>query len=363
MKFVDEFRNNEYSKKLVEKLNNISNEKMNIMEVCGTHTMAIFRYGIRDILPPNINLISGPGCPVCVTPQSYIDTAMTLSEQNDVIIATFGDMMKVPGKKSSLSKKKAEGADIRIVYSPMDCLDMALKNPSKKIVFLSIGFETTAPMTAVTAIEARKNNISNLFFFTAHKIVPPAMEALVQDKDIKIDGFLLPGHVSAIIGTKPYEFLCKEYNIPGVVTGFEPIDILQGLITLVSLISNKDHKIENEYKRIVKPEGNIIAEGYIAKAFDIVDSSWRGLGKIPRSGLEFNSEFESFDALKHFKINYEEYDGSPGCKCGEILKGKIKPTDCPLYKKLCTPENPVGSCMVSSEGTCAAYYRYHKDTK
>ena len=362
MKFVDEFRNNDYAKKLVEKLNNISCEKMNIMEVCGTHTMAIFRYGIRDILPPNINLISGPGCPVCVTPQSYIDTAMTLSEQDDVIIATFGDMMKVPGKKGSLSKKKAEGADIRIVYSPMDCLDMALKNPSKKIVFLSIGFETTAPMTAVTAIEAKKNNISNLFFFTAHKIVPPAMEALVQDKDIKIDGFLLPGHVSAIIGTKPYDFLSKEYNIPGVVTGFEPIDILQGLNTLVNLISKKDHRIDNEYKRIVKAEGNIIAEAYIVKAFDIVDSSWRGLGKIPKSGLEFNSEFEYFDALKHFKINYEEYDGSPGCKCGEILKGKIKPTDCPLYKNLCTPENPVGSCMVSSEGTCAAYFRYNKDT-
>ena len=362
MKFVDEFRNNDYAKKLVEKLNNISCEKMNIMEVCGTHTMAIFRYGIRDILPSNINLISGPGCPVCVTPQSYIDTAMTLSEQDDVIIATFGDMMKVPGKKGSLSKKKAEGADIRIVYSPMDCLDMALKNPSKKIVFLSIGFETTAPMTAVTAIEAKKTNISNLFFFTAHKIVPPAMEALVQDKDIKIDGFLLPGHVSAIIGTKPYDFLSKEYNIPGVVTGFEPLDILQGLNTLVNLISKKDHRIDNEYKRIVKAEGNIIAEAYIAKAFDIVDSSWRGLGKIPKSGLEFNCEFESFDALKHFKINYVEYDGSPGCKCGEILKGKIKPTDCPLYKKLCTPENPVGSCMVSSEGTCAAYFRYNKDT-
>ncbi|HEY5525232.1 MAG TPA: hydrogenase formation protein HypD [Clostridium sp.] len=363
MKFVDEFRNNEYSKKLVEKLNNISKEKMNIMEVCGTHTMAIFRYGIRDVLPPNINLISGPGCPVCVTPQSYIDTALTLSEEKDVIIATFGDMMKVPGKKGSLSKRKAEGADIRIVYSPMDCLEMASKNPSKKIVFLSVGFETTAPMTAVTAMEARKNKLSNLFFFTAHKIVPPAMEALVQDKELKIDGFLLPGHVSAIIGTKPYEFLSKDYNIPGVVTGFEPLDILQGLSTLVSLISKKDYRIENEYKRIVKTEGNSIAEEYLNKAFNIVDSSWRGLGRIPNSGLEFNSEYEAFDALKHFKINYEEYDGSPGCKCGEILKGKIKPTDCPLFKKLCTPENPVGSCMVSSEGTCAAYYRYNKDTK
>jgi len=363
MKFVDEFRNNEYSKKLVEKLNSISKEKINIMEVCGTHTMAIFRYGIRDVLPMNINLISGPGCPVCVTPQSYIDTALKLLEEENIIIATFGDMMRVPGKKGSLSKRKSEGADVRIVYSPMDCLKMALQNPSKKIVFLAVGFETTAPMTAVTAMEAKKSNISNLFFFTAHKIVPPAMEALVQDKDLKIDGFLLPGHVCAIIGTTPYEFLSKDYNIPGVVTGFEPIDILQGLNTLVKLISQKDYRIENEYKRIVKSEGNLFAEEYLNKAFNVVDTSWRGLGIIPKSGLEFNSEYEAFDANKHFKINYEEYDGSPGCKCGEILKGRIKPTDCPLFKKLCTPENPVGSCMVSSEGTCAAYYRYHKDTK
>jgi len=363
MKFVDEFRNNEYSRKLVEKLNNITSEKINIMEVCGTHTMAIFKYGIRDVLPPNINLISGPGCPVCVTPQSYIDTAITLSEKNDVIIATFGDMMKVPGKKGSLSKAKAEGIDVRIVYSPMDCLEMALENPSKKIVFLSVGFETTAPMTAITAIEAKKNNIKNLFFHTAHKIVPPAMEALVQDKDLNIDGFLLPGHVCAINGTKPYEFLSRDYNIPGVVTGFEPIDILQGLNTLVSLISKKEYRIENEYKRIVKTEGNPTALEYLNKTFDIVNSSWRGMGIIPKSGLEFNSEYEDFDALKYFNIDYEEYDGSPGCKCGEILKGKIKPTDCPLFKKLCTPENPVGSCMVSSEGTCAAYYRYHKVVK
>ena len=363
MKFVDEYRNNEYSKKLVEKLNNISGKKINIMEVCGTHTMAIFRYGIRDVLPPNVNLISGPGCPVCVTPQSYIDTALTLSGEKDVIIATFGDMMRVPGKKGSLSKKKAEGADVRIVYSPMDCLNMASQNPSKKVVFLSVGFETTAPMTAVTAIEAKKNNLSNLFFFTSHKIVPPVMAALVQDKELKIDGFLLPGHVCAIIGTKPYGFLSMDYNIPGVVTGFEPLDILQGLNTLVSLISKKDYRIVNEYKRIVKTEGNPNAKEYLNKVFKIVDSRWRGIGVIPQSGLEFNSKYEAFDALKHFKINYEEYDGSPGCKCGEILKGKIKPMDCPLFKKLCSPENPVGSCMVSSEGTCAAYYRYHKDIK
>jgi len=361
MKFAYEFRNAEYAKKLVEKLNNISSDKINIMEVCGTHTMAIFKYGIRDVLPSNINLISGPGCPVCVTPQSYIDAVLTLCTKEDIITATFGDMMRVPGKKGSLSKKKEEGFDVRIVYSPMDCLTMALQNPSKKIVFLSVGFETTAPMTSLTVIEAKKSNIKNLFFATANKIVPPVMEALVKDKELRIDAFLLPGHVCAIIGTKPYDFLSEDYNTPGVVTGFEPLDILQGLNTLVNLISKKDYRIMNEYKRVVKTVGNPYALEYLNKTFNIVDSNWRGIGRICGSGMEFNGKYEYFDALKHFEIEYEDYDGSPGCRCGEILKGKIKPSDCPLFKKLCSPENPVGSCMVSSEGTCAAYYRYHKD--
>jgi len=366
VKFVDEFRSSDYSKRLVETLQTISRsspQTINIMEVCGTHTMAIFRYGIRDVLPANVNLISGPGCPVCVTPQSYIDTALELICRKDVIMATFGDMMKVPGRRSSLLKKKAEGADIRIVYSPMDCLTLAAENPSKQIVFLAVGFETTAPMTAVTAIEARKKGLTNLFFFTAHKIVPPVMEALIKDQDVNLDGFLLPGNVCAIIGTEPFGFLSKEFKIPGVVTGFEPVDILQGLNTLVSLISEKDYKIANDYKRIVRPDGNVKAKEYLNKAFNLVDSNWRGIGKVPKSGLEFNRQFEEFDALKHFEISYEEYDGDSGCRCGEILKGKINPTQCPLFKQLCTPENPVGSCMVSSEGTCAAYFRYYKEPR
>ncbi|GIM28081.1 hydrogenase formation protein HypD [Clostridium polyendosporum] len=359
MKFVDEFRDEIYAKSLVKELQNISDEKINIMEVCGTHTMSIFRYGIRDILPNNIRLISGPGCPVCVTPQSYIDKALELTLAKDVIIATFGDMMKVPGKKTSLLKRKAEGADIRIVYSPMDAMLLAQNNPLKKVVFLSVGFETTAPMTAVTAMEAKKNNVRNLFFLTAHKIVPPAMGALVEDKELGIDGFLLPGHVSAIIGEKPYEFLGEKYNIPGVITGFEPIDVLKGLISLVKMISNKDYRIVNEYKRIVKHEGNSNAMEYLNNAFEITDCRWRGIGNIPKSGYILNKEYEDFDAIKHFNIVYEDYDGSPGCKCGDILKGKITPLECPLFKKICTPDNPVGSCMVSSEGTCAAYYKYN----
>lgn len=359
MKFVDEFRNADYAKSLVKSLQNITDKKINIMEVCGTHTMAIFRYGIRDILPSNIRLISGPGCPVCVTPQSYIDTALELTLNKDVIIATFGDMIRVPGKKTSLAKRKAEGADIRIVYSPMDALTLAQNNPSRKIVFLSVGFETTTPMTAVTAIEARKQGVKNLFFLTSHKIVPPVMRVLVEDKEINIDGFLLPGHVSVVIGKEPYEFLSSEYNIPGVITGFEPLDILKGLNTLISMINRKDYNIINEYKRIVRDNGNPQALEYLHKVFEVTDSTWRGIGTIINSGYTFNKEYEKFDAIKHFNIDYKEYDGSPGCRCGDILKGKITPFECPLFKKVCTPENPVGSCMVSSEGTCSAYYRYN----
>lgn len=358
MKFVDEFRNEEYAKNLVKLIQNSTHKEISIMEVCGTHTMSIFRYGIRNLLPNNIRIISGPGCPVCVTSQSYIDTALELSLKNDVIIATFGDMIRVPGKKTSLMKRKAEGADIRIVYSPMDALTLAENNPEKEIVFLSVGFETTTPMTAITAIEARKKHIKNLLFLTAHKIVPPIMKALVEDKEISLNGFLLPGHVSAVIGKKPYEFLSSEYNIPGVITGFEPLDILKGLNTLIKMIDKKDYKIINEYKRIVRDNGNSQALEYLNKVFEITESTWRGIGTIPNSGYKFNKEYEEFDAIKHFNIEYKDYDGSLGCRCGDILKGKITPLECPLFKKICIPENPVGSCMVSSEGTCAAYYRY-----
>ncbi|EKQ56756.1 MULTISPECIES: hydrogenase formation protein HypD [unclassified Clostridium] len=359
MKFIDEFRNGDYARSLGKLMQNITNEKINIMEVCGTHTMAIFRYGIRDILPDNIRIISGPGCPVCVTPQSYIDTALELTSNKDVIIATFGDMIKVPGRKSSLLRRKAEGADIRIVYSPMDVLTIAQDTPLKKIVFLSVGFETTTPITALTVMEARQKEIKNLFFFTAHKIVPPVMKVLVEDEEINIDGFLLPGHVSAVIGKKPYEFLSSEHNISGVITGFEPLDILKGLNTLINMINTKDYNIINEYKRIVRDSGNSKALLYINKVFKVIESTWRGIGVIPNSGYKFKKEYEEFDALKYFNVDYKDYDCSFGCRCGDILKGKITPFECPLFKTNCTPENPVGSCMVSTEGTCAAYYKYN----
>lgn len=358
MKFIDEFRNVAYAKSLVKFIQNITDKKINIMEVCGSHTMAIFKYGIRDILPTNIELISGPGCPVCVTPQSYIDTALDLSSLKDVIITTFGDMLRVPGKKTSLTKKKAEGADIRVVYSPMDAMVLAKNNPDKKVVFLAVGFETTAPMTAVTILEAEKQKIKNLFFFTAHKLVPPIMGKLMENKEVNINGFLLPGHVSTVIGKGFYEFLSLEYSVPGVITGFEPLDLLHGLIKLINMIDSKDFRVINDYKRVVKDNGNQKAIEYLNKVFDISDSTWRGIGPVPNSGYVLNKEYESYDAVKHFSINYKEYDECSKCRCGEILKGKITPYECILFKRTCTPENPIGPCMVSSEGTCAAYYRY-----
>lgn len=358
MKFVDEFRNEEYSKNLVKQIQNITRNEISIMEVCGTHTMSIFKYGIRDILPPNIKLLSGPGCPVCVTPQSYIDMAIKLSEMDNVVITTFGDMMRVPGKNSSLIKKRAEGADIRVVYSHMDALYIAQNEPNKKIVFLSVGFETTTPMTAITATEAKKVNVKNLFFLTANKLMPPAMKSLVEDKSLNINGFLLPGHVSAITGIHPFSFLSKIYNIPAVVAGFEPLDILSSLKTLLDIINSEKKEVVNGYKRIVRNDGNLIAQEYLQKVFDICDSRWRGIGVIPASGYKFNKEFEEFDAQRHFDLNCYDYDGSAACRCGEILKGKISPLECPLFNVTCTPENPVGACMVSTEGTCAAYYKY-----
>lgn len=359
MKFVDEFRNSYYAKKIIKSIENIANEKINIMEVCGTHTMSIFKYGLNDVLPSNIKLISGPGCPVCVTPENYIDAAINLSHIENVIIATFGDMMKVPGKNSSLMERKSEGGDIRIVYSPMDALILAKKNPFKNIIFLSVGFETTTPMTAVTAIEAKNNNIKNLFFLTSHKLVVPVLKNLLEDREINIDAFLLPGHVSAIIGEKPYSFLCANYKIPGVITGFEATDMLISIKIILQLIHNNTPKIINGYKRVVKYDGNINALKYIEKVFKVVDSNWRGFGVIAKSGYELNENYEMFDAMKHFKIELPNCTKITKCKCSDILKGKITPIQCELFQKICTPENPVGPCMVSSEGTCAAYYKYH----
>jgi len=328
------------------------------MEVCGTHTVAIFRNGIRKILPPNINLISGPGCPVCVTPISYIDHIIALSREKNFIVTTFGDMIRVPGSTSTLEKEKSDGADIRIVYSTLDALKIAQDNFSKEVVFMGVGFETTSPTIASAVLKAQKEKISNFSILSVAKIMPPAMKALLEGKEVNIDGFICPGHVSAIIGSKPYNFITTQYKVPCVICGFEPMDILQSIYMLVKQIEDGRAEVEIQYKRVVKPKGNEIALEKLNKIFEIIDSNWRGIGNIPKSGLEIRNEYNQFNSRK-FKVEIEKTKEPKGCRCGDVLRGVITPPECSLFRKVCTPENPQGACMVSTEGTCAAYYKYN----
>ncbi len=329
------------------------------MEVCGTHTDTFFKFGLKTLLPKNVNLISGPGCPVCVTDASYIDNAISLAGSKDVIITTFGDMMKVPGSSSSLYKERARGGDVRIVYSTLDALRIAECHPSKKVIFLGVGFETTAPTIGMAILEAKKKKIKNFFIYSAHKLIPPALKCLLKDSEACIDGFILPAHVSTIIGADAYDFL-KRFNVPCVIAGFEPLDMLQGIAMLLNQLKSKRPKVEVQYNRVVKKAGNKKAQRVLKKVFRVSDSIWRGIGNIPRSGLKIANEFSSFDAEKHFNI--KRVTSSPGyekhCLCGEILKGKNIPPDCRLFAKICTPEDPKGPCMVSSEGSCSIHYKY-----
>lgn len=358
MKYIDEYRNKEIAQNILWQIKSISQKKINLMEVCGSHTVSIFRNGIRKILPPNINLISGPGCPVCVTPIQYIDEIIAFSRKDNFIITTFGDMIRVPGSNSTLEKEKANGSDIRIVYSTLDALKIAYDNPFKNVVFMGVGFETTSPTIASVILKAKEEKINNFSVLCVAKIMPPAMKSLLDAEEVNIDGFICPGHVSAIIGSKPYSFIASQYNIPCVISGFEPLDILQTIFMLVKQIEKNKAKVEIQYKRIVKPEGNKIALEKINRVFKIVDSEWRGMGKIPLSGLEIRDKYEQFNARK-FSISVERPKEISGCRCGEVLRGIIIPPECPLFGKICTPEDPKGACMVSSEGTCAAYYKYN----
>jgi hydrogenase expression/formation protein HypD len=364
MKYITEYRNKNLSRKIIDRLNNSLKGykgKISLMEVCGTHTYSIFRSGIMSLLSDKIEHLSGPGCPVCVTPNEYIDKAIAYSRLPDVYITTFGDMIKVPGSTSSLEKEKAIGANIEIVYSPLESLVIAKNNPGKKIVFLGVGFETTAPLVASTIFSAREENIKNFFVLSGHKIIPPAMAALLQNKEIKIDGFICPGHVSAIIGEKSYYPLAENFGIPCVITGFEPFDILQGMAMLIEQITKKKRaSVENQYKRVVRKEGNEKALSLMNKVFEVKDSAWRGLGFLPKSGLFIKDAYSDFDAEKQFNVEIEKTKNHPGCICGKVLCGTEKPYHCKLYGKSCTPETPVGPCMVSSEGTCAAYYKFKK---
>jgi hydrogenase expression/formation protein HypD len=356
--FIDEFRNSETAVKMAKKLSLYEGRHISLMEVCGTHTMSIFRHGIKNVLPENISLISGPGCPVCVTPVYYVDTAVKLSRRDDVIITTFGDMMRIPGSESSLLKEKALGRNIRMVYSPLDSLKVAHENPDKKVVFLSVGFETTTPVVALAVTKALEENLNNFYILSSNKTMPEALELLASDEEISVDGFIYPGHVTAITGTEYCEELCHKYSIPGVVAGFEPLDILRAIITLAESIDQNTARFENQYSRVVKKEGNPLALEMMYNVFEKGDSVWRGLGLIPASGLCLKEEYSRFDAWKVFGYQSFNCEEPKGCICGEVLKGKKTPMQCGLFGTRCTPENPVGACMVSSEGTCSAYYKY-----
>jgi hydrogenase expression/formation protein HypD len=361
VKFIDEYRDPALAEKLVKRIEHLSTRHTRLMEFCGGHTVAIMRNGIRQLLPPTVEMLSGPGCPVCVTANSDIDKAIALAQLPDVTITTFGDMMKVPGSYSSLQKARAEGADIRIVYSTQDALQIAKENTGKSVIFIGIGFETTAPTVAASVLQAKNEDIRNFYVLCLLKLCPPVMKALLDLGEIKLDGIVCPGHVSAVIGSRPYEFIPRDYGVGCVVSGFEPLDILLSVAMLVEQIESGKPKVEIAYRRGVKPEGNQRALEMMDKAFEVAGADWRGIGIIPASGLKLRKEYERFDAEKAFTLKLEPVKEAKGCICGAILRGVKTPMDCKLFRKVCFPEHPVGPCMVSSEGACAAYYAYGAD--
>jgi len=360
MKYIDEYRDGDLAKSLAQKIRSLSKKPVRLMEICGTHTMAIFRHGIRSLIPDHIELVSGPGCPVCVTAMEDVDRSIKLAQTPGVIVTTFGDMMRVPGTKSSLQKENGQGADVRMVYSTFDALKMAEDNQDKHVAFLGIGFETTAPTVAAAIRTAHEKKLSNFSVLSAHKLLPPAMEALLSGGDLSVDGFICPGHVSTIIGTSAYASVVERYRVPCVVVGFEPVDILQGILMLVDQVEKGQAEVQIQYTRVVSPEGNPGALKIMNAVFEPCDSSWRGLGMIPESGLGIRQEFLAHDAGQRYDLSVPPAKEPPGCRCAEVLRGAIRPFECGLFRKACSPRNPIGACMVSSEGTCAAYYKYHE---
>ncbi|HEY9160943.1 MAG TPA: hydrogenase formation protein HypD [Desulfomonilia bacterium] len=362
MKHIDEYRDPALARALIEKIKKLAfrtSRTITIMEVCGSHTQAIGRYGIRKLLPENVRLISGPGCPVCVTAISDVDRAIWFASQKNVIFTTFGDMMRVPGTEgASLQKLRAEGSDIRVVSSTLDCLNIANDNSGKEVIFMGIGFETTSPTVASMIIRAKDKGIRNLSVMSVHKIIPPAMMALAKDPALNIDGFMCPGHVSMVLGAEAYRFIA-ESGRPAVITGFEPVDILEGVLLILEQITENRPDVTIQYKRGINPEGNHKAREFIDAVFETGDSEWRGLGIISASGLFIKNSLRSFDTLSRFDIPAIRSQEIKGCSCGDILKGIKTPDECPLFAKTCTPVNPLGPCMVSAEGTCSSYYKYH----
>ena len=355
----NDFKDPKLARGLIDSIQALAPEHATLMEVCGTHTVAIARNGIRNLMPEGCRLASGPGCPVCVTSNHDIDAVIALARVPEVILTTFGDMTRVPGSTSSLLKEQAAGRDVRIVYSPLDALNIAKENPERQVVFVGVGFETTTPLIAIAIKRAKAMRLENFSVFAAHKNMPNAMDVLMRDPNLKVDALILPGHVSTIIGMEPWRFLAEKYGIPGVITGFEPLDVLEGIAMIMRQLHEGRAEIENAYTRGVMPQGNPVALAAIDEVFETCTATWRGLGPIEGSGYRIRDEFAQFDALRRFEPAIEPTQEPKGCRCGDVLRGIMAPDECPLFRKVCTPENPVGPCMVSSEGSCAAYFRYY----
>ncbi len=358
MKFLDEYRDKEQVVSLIHEIGASVTRDWHIMEICGGQTHSLVKNGILELLPDSVEMIHGPGCPVCVTPVRMIDKAVQIAARPEVIFCTFGDMMRVPGTEKSLLKAKAEGADVRMVYSPLDALKLALTNPDKEVVFFAVGFETTAPANALSVIQASRKGIINYSILTSHVLVPPAMQAILEDEETVIDGFLAAGHVCTVMGTDEYQPVVNNFKVPVVVTGFEPVDLLKGILGCVKQLEDKEYRLDNQYSRVVKKGGNEQAKAIIFEVFEIADREWRGIGTIPDSGYALKQEYALYDAVSRFQIAVEEAVVEQECIAGQILKGIKKPTQCPHFGKRCTPTNPLGAPMVSSEGACAAYYHY-----
>ncbi|MBD3348470.1 MAG: hydrogenase formation protein HypD [Candidatus Eisenbacteria bacterium] len=361
----ERFSSEPEARALVARIRELVDGPAALMEVCGTHTVAISRFGIRSLMPDDLRLLSGPGCPVCVTPQREIDRAIAVARDPRAIVVTFGDMMRVPGSGSTLEREKASGADVRIVYSPLDALEVASLSPDREVVFLGIGFETTSPTIAATVIAAEERGIANFSVLPLFKLVPPALHMLAALPGRALDGFICPGHVSTIIGSSAYEPVASRHNMPCVVVGFEPLDILGGIVMLLEQIrevrGGGDARVENEYGRAVTPEGNVRAQELLDRVFEVRDSDWREIGEIEKSGYGFSSEFVDYDARVKLDVDVPLDAEATGCICGEIMLGTKLPTDCPLFATRCVPRDPVGPCMVSSEGACAAFYKYERN--
>jgi hydrogenase expression/formation protein HypD len=360
MKYLNEYRDAGLVKNLAQKIREITTQNWVIMEICGGQTHTIMKYGLEEILPPELIIVHGPGCPVCVTSLEMIDKAIQISRQENVILTSFGDMLRVPGSKEDLLSVKASGADVRMVYSPMDALSIAEKNPDKKVVFFAIGFETTAPANAMAVKEAKRQGIPNFSILSSHVLVPPAIEAILSSRNTLVQGFLAAGHVCTVMGYEEYIPLAEKFQVPIVVTGFEPVDILEGIYLAVKQLEEGRFEVENQYSRVVRKEGNIPAQELMKDVFVTIDRKWRGIGMIPQSGYGLNPAYADYDAEKLFDVSGLNLMESPDCIAGEVLQGLKKPYDCQLFGKTCSPEHPVGAPMVSSEGACAAYCRYGK---